>query len=262
MEKPVTSSLTVRIITLIAVVANVLFNYLYSVGPLALKNIRDVTYDHPNFFTPAGYAFSIWGVIYLAFFIFSIYALLPSQRSNSALNKLALPLIAANILGSVWIAVFSHEWLLLSVILLFVQVANGIYMLIVARRLAAQRQIHEAVVTPFSIYGGWVSVASIANTAIYLVSIGWHGEPLTEPIVTIILLVVALLLAVITGFRLYDFLYPLVIAWAAIAIYVENAPKQGDVALAALVIGSAAALVSALLFIWKFLLKREASIKL
>ncbi|MFN8276792.1 MAG: hypothetical protein U0T84_04875 [Chitinophagales bacterium] len=245
MEKVTASGQTYRWLLLVAIIGNVLFNFLYTAGPLALRDIRAVTYDHPNYFIPAGYAFSIWGLIYSLFLSFGIFALLPAEKSYPGLNALVLPLIAVNVLGSVWIAFYTREVLGASVVLLLVQLALGVYMMFTAHQLLAANQIPRWNLIPFGVYAGWVSVATIANVAIYLVSVGWRGGEY-EVMITMTMLMIAAALAVWVSFQLTEPYYALVICWAAFAIYVEVSKSRADIGYAALATAAVAGLAGVL----------------
>jgi benzodiazapine receptor len=75
---------------------------------------------------------------------------------------------------------------------------------------------------PFSIYLGWLTVATVANTAVWLYDLGWSGAPLTPALWTVTMLAVATVLGLFFGLRLHDAAYVLVLAWAFAGIWVKQ----------------------------------------
>src|SRR5215217_2610940 len=82
-----------RVLALVAILANVAFNYVYSMLPLGLPDMKTASDRYPNLFTPAPYAFSIWGLIYLSWIVYAIVGLLPSRRENPLFDRTAGALI-------------------------------------------------------------------------------------------------------------------------------------------------------------------------
>jgi len=203
------------------VVANIAFNYISNVSGSA-PSMEAITLRYDPAFTPAGYAFSIWGVIYFSLLVYAVVQLLPSQRAIRVYDRLAIPVIVANVLTSVWIVVFRSEMIGLSVgVIAATLVAAGV--LFVTARRAIERGERSAWLTvPFSLLFGWLSVATIANAAIWLKSEGWSGGSLGEPTWAAIMVCVAGLLGLAVSFVSHDFLYPAVVSWAAIAIWSEH----------------------------------------
>lgn len=66
---------------MLVVVLNVLSNAL----PINGQTMPEISAKYPSLFTPAGFTFSIWGVIYVALLLFVIYQALPSQRNNETI---------------------------------------------------------------------------------------------------------------------------------------------------------------------------------
>jgi hypothetical protein len=76
---------------------------------------------------------------------------------------------------------------------------------------------------PFSIYIGWITVATVANVTDVLYHFGWNGAPLSPQVWAVIMLVVATVLAVAMSLTRRDVAYVLVIVWAFVGIAVKQA---------------------------------------
>lgn len=230
-----TNSRLWRWIALITVLLNVAFNNLYEYLPIGGKTIAQVTNDYPALFTPAGYAFAIWGVIYLAFIIYSIYQLLPSQSDVQFFDRLTIPFTLANLLGSIWIIIYTREFIALSLLIIIGMLCIGAGMFVTAKKGVASENLSGVLTVPFSLFFGWITVANIANLSIWLKASGLNGNLSSETTLTQI--VIAVLLGVIIGYLFKDVIYPLVIAWASIAIWVARKADNSLVANAAMMAG-------------------------
>ncbi len=215
------ANLPLRTAAFAAVAANVAYNYVY---PQLLGTPRmDVISDkYHNLFTPAGYAFSIWGLIYLSLLIYGAYGLTEKARSNHSIDQIAPWLIAVSLLSIAWVSVFPNDQIPLSAAIIAAMLAITLVMLHQARVSVLRGQSSAWLAVPFSLYAGWLTAATIANGAILGRWAGYSGSPLGAEGWAIGLLGIAALLGVGVGFRYRDFVFPLVIAWASAAIAVEQ----------------------------------------
>lgn len=232
-----TTSLLLRRLVLIAVIVNIAFNAFYVKLFPHLPDVQEVSMTYFNLFTPAGYAFSIWGIIYLSFIVYAVIQLLPAYRYMEIYDILAFPMISVNILGSAWILAFINGAITLSEIILLVTLILAFIMCAELHNKPSKHTAdHNWLTMPFSLFFGWVSVAFIANTAAWLVSIGWHGGNITEEAWTITMILVAGAAGIFTAFAWRDFIYPLVISWSCIAIYVVRKSDHELIANTALIV--------------------------
>lgn len=238
-----------RIAAFIAVVANVAFNYLSQIGGQHTRSVSEVSALYPSLFTPAGYAFSIWGLIYASTIAYSISALLPSQRGVRMHDDIAPWLISTNLLGALWLVVFTREYVGLSVIVILAMLFACARMYQVANEHLRAEHLGAWWRVPFSLWLSWLSVASIANISVALLATGWRGEPFTPAVWTVIFLIVAGALgAGITGvFK--DPTVSLVISWAAAAIAVARW-EETLVATVAVIVATLALLWVAVISLW------------
>lgn len=231
-------SRTRRVLALLALLLNVAFGYFYPYLPLGLEDMRTASDRYPNLFTPAPYAFSIWGLIYLSWLLYVLYSLLPGQRRNLLHDRLCGPLILLNVMASVWLVEFSEGYLGTSQVVIGAMALTGALLFARAKRGTRSARF----MFPFSLFLGWITVANLANLAALLSSLGWRGGSLGEPAFTMLLLAAAATLGLFVGYRFRDVTYPLVIAWAAAAIGVK---QRGDVPTVALVAFAVAVLMLA-----------------
>ena len=220
----------VIVITLVTISVNGLANAL----PLNGIETGRISDNYPTLFTPAGYVFAIWGVIYLGLLAYMVYQALPSQRTNGRLRAVGWWYVLGNLANTIWIFCWHWEQFLPSVGLIVVLLAS---LIVSYLRLAPARQVPGLVSRgewwtthlPFSVYLGWITVATVANISVYLVSIGFDGGFLSPAVWTVLLLLVAAALGVLMLRRWGDVWYTAVLVWAFVGITV----KQSDTTLVA-----------------------------
>jgi hypothetical protein len=193
------------------------------------------------YFVPAGYVFAIWGIIYLGLVAFAIYQALPSQRTNPRLQRIGYIFAVSCLANAVWIPLWHYGYLAVTVLVMLVLLACliAIYLRLDIGRTRVRAVERWCVDIPFSIYLGWISVATIANITDYLDSLKWSGFGIAPDVWAVIMLGVALLLTVLMLVLRFDVAYALVIIWAVTGI----ANKQAATPLVANAAYAVAALV-------------------
>jgi hypothetical protein len=224
-----------RWLALAATLVNLGFNAISGRLAIGEGSIQQIVQRHSALFTPADYAFAIWGLIYLATLVQVIHQLLPSQRNVDAHDFLAKLLTAANVLAMAWIVVFRNDLITLSVLVIALTLAVSCALFIHANEAVARHELGKWVLVPASLWIGWLSVATIANVSLWLVAMGWPDTGHSGWTFATIGLATALGLAI--GARFRNWIYPAVIAWAQIAIWVERREDARAVALVALLSG-------------------------
>ena len=211
---------------IVALAGTIFVNYLANALPLNNRSTAEISDSFPVRFTPAGYVFSIWGLIYLGLLIYAIYQALPSQRANPRLRAIGWLFILSCLANSSWI--FAWHYGLYPLSLLLILGVLGSLIAIYARLYPSFSLVSAAerwtTHIPFRIYLGWITVATIANTTIVLYALGWQGAPLGADDWAAFLIFVGTLIGFFFALRLRDVAYTLVLVWAFIGIYV----KQGD----------------------------------
>jgi translocator protein len=207
-----------------ALVVMIATNILANALPLNNQTTGAISARFPIYFEPAGYVFSIWGLIYLGLIVYAVYQALPAQRQNPRLRAIAFPFILSCLANTTWLFLWHYNrftltqaamvTLLLALILIYRRLAAG--------RPAASTIEKWAVHLPFSVYLGWVTVATVANTSIVLYDWGWRGGALGEPVWAVLMLLVTAGLTFLMLWRHGDVAYALVIVWAAAGIAVKQ----------------------------------------
>lgn len=225
----VSRSKILSVVTIVAILSAIGINALSNFFPINGLNIGEISNQvfAGVLVTPANYAFAIWGVIYLGILAFGIYQLLPNRRDHSRIQKLRFPIIGASIFQSFWIFQFQSRNYWASVILMI-----GILLSLITAFLASRqdgdrlsREEKWLIQIPFSIYLGWISVASIVNIASALYSNHWDGLGISPVIWTVLLSAMSTAIAVLIILRYKDIAFTSVILWALVAIAARQASQ-------------------------------------
>ncbi|MCL4265781.1 MAG: tryptophan-rich sensory protein [Anaerolineae bacterium] len=236
MNKDVIRQITVLAVLIVTVVVNGLANAL----PINGITTAEISDSFDVFFVPAGYVFSIWGLIYLALFVYAIYQALPAQRENPRLRRIGWIFVVSSLANTAWIFCWHYGYYALSVAVMAVLLGSliAIYWRLGTGRTAVSRAEQWAVRIPFSIYLGWITVATIANITVLLDYVNWNGWSIAPEVWTVIMLVVAVVVAGLMALRHRDVAYLLVLVWAFAGIGVKQAetPLVANAAWAAAVV--------------------------
>ena len=211
----------------IAFVSVVFINYLSNTGLLNNTTIGEISKDLNSLFTPAGYAFSIWGLIYLLLLGFAIYqgrSLFVKVRNDDFVLKTGPWFILSCVFNCAWIFSWIYGYTGLSCIFIFLLLFS--LLKIVWKNSMELWDAPFSVILflwwPFVIYSGWVTVASIANVSSYLVKVGWDGFGVSPKIWTLIMILIATAINLIITWKRNMREFGMVGAWALIAIGVAN----------------------------------------
>lgn len=207
-----------RWFALITTIAGVVYNNIYAAG----DRLGRITDRYESLFVPAGYAFSIWGLIYLAVTIYLVYSLTHKQKQVTAHARLAILLSLLAVGGIGWITAYVNFQLGLSVLIIAAMlIVSGMALKavdVVVRQNIGSRLMY----IPFGLYAGWLTVAAISNISLWLKSTGWMQNSLPEPVWALIMLIVAAALGIAVAIRWRNITYTLVICWATLAIWVKQ----------------------------------------
>lgn len=189
----------------------------------------------PTFVTPAGYVFAIWGVIYALLAVFAVYQALPAQRDDPTLQRLGLAFVASCACNAAWL--FAWHYLLIGVAWALI-VALLVTLIVCYERLRtadATTVQRLAVRLPFSVYLGWVTVATVANTAILAVDAGVDGGA-AAPVWGVAALLAATGIGATVLVRRGDLAFAGVVVWALAGIAVAQADRSQLVTIVAAVL--------------------------
>lgn len=213
--------LSVIVSVLVTLVVNILANAL----PLNGQNTGQISDRFHVYFVPAGYVFSIWGLIYIGLIAFTIYQALPSQRENPTLRVTGWWIVLGGFANSAWIFLWHYNQFPLTLLAMLTLLAT---LIITYLRLGIGRKKVNAgerwtVHLPFSIYLGWITVATIANISDVLDFVKWDRFGIAPEIWMSIVLAAVLVIAVLMNFTRRDIAYASVILWALAGIAVKQA---------------------------------------
>jgi benzodiazapine receptor len=221
-------------INIIAFVLTVIVNGLAgSTTILGGKFTAEISDANPTLITPAGYVFSIWGVIYLLLGVFVVFQALPNQQGQAFQKKIGWLFALSSLLNIVWLFLWQYEYLVFSVVLMFLLLATLIliYLRLDIGRSDVRMREKLAVHLPFSVYLGWITIASIANVSLFLVSENWDGFGIGAETWATLIIIVALVIALLVLATRRDIAYGLVVVWALFGIAVNQSGNQSIVTL-------------------------------
>jgi hypothetical protein len=233
------------ILNWLALILMLTVNTLANTMPINGYNTGQVSAFYPNLFVPDGFTFSIWSVIYLLLICFVVISTKWLWYKSDAppgqlVGKISPLFIITCLLNAGWILAWHYLQVFASVIimLLFLGMLIYIYLQLQPFRTFLSPVQKLFLYTPFVVYLGWISVATIANFTALLVQLKWTGAPFAEAIWSIIMIVIASILGMIFIWKRSDRAYALVIAWALLGIYrgqSTQTPAIGYAALAGIV---------------------------
>ncbi len=235
---------TVRqLIIVIATIATIVVNILANALPINGLNTGDISDSFNVYFVPQGYVFSIWGVIYLALIAYSVYQALPSQRENPYLRAIGYPYLVTCAANTAWIFLWHYQLFVATVpvMLLLLLALIGIYLRLGIGREQVDSAQRWLVHVPFSIYLGWITVATIANVTATLDYLNWGGWGIPPQTWAAIMIGIGALVTIAVSLTRGDIAYIAVIVWAFVGIAAKF-PRTIPVANAAWLGAGAAAL--------------------
>ena len=232
--------------TIGAFILVILVNYLSNALPLNGLTQKDISDKYDSLFTPASFTFSIWGVIYLALTAFVIYQALPAQRNNALVSRVSKLFILSCFANIIWLVVWHYNFLVLSVVVMVVILAIliAIYRTLNISNAQASWVQRVFLQLPFSLYLGWITVATVANFSVLQNGMGWDDVFMSATNWTLLKLAVVGAICAIVVLRRGDSIYGLVIAWAAYGIMSKQVDAPA-VAGAALLIALFAVIIAA-----------------
>lgn len=213
--------IAVALTILVTIVINILANAL----PINGLNTGEISDNFQVYFVPAGYVFSIWGVIYIGLIAFAIFQALPSQRDNPRLRATGWWIALGGVANSAWIFLWHYELFpptLIAMLLLLATLIITYLRLGIGRTKVSAAETWAARV-PFSIYLGWITVATVANVTDVLYYWNWNGFGIAPEIWMAIMLAAVLAIATLMAFIRRDVAYALVLLWALAGISNKHA---------------------------------------
>jgi hypothetical protein len=230
---------------LLSVILALTVNILASTLPLNGQNTGEISDRFQVHFVPAGYVFAIWGVIYLGWIAFILFQFQRSQKESARLRRLGYLFAISNIANAAWLFCWHYNLFGLSVLVMLALLGLLIasYLRLNVNGTSVTRAEFWSVDVPFSLYLGWITVATVANISDWLYLVEWNGFGISAQVWAVIMLAVASLLGLAMALTRRDVGYLSVLVWAFIGIAVKQTPAPivvlGAWAAAALMLGLA-----------------------
>ena len=208
-------------------------NALANILPIGGRTTGAISDQFASMFTPAGFTFSIWGVIYSGLLVFAIVQALPRFRKDGVLARMDVPFVLNAVFNAAWIVAWHYGQLALSMLIMLALLGT---LIMLHREAQAQNGLlwRLAVLYPMSVYFAWVCMATLANISILQSAWGFNDALLSEEVWTLLKLAVALSVTAIVYLRFRNVMFVAVVAWASFGIQ-ANQPDGSLVGMAALV---------------------------
>lgn len=218
------NSIALQVVNVVAFLAVVIVNGLATTTLLNGRTTAEVSGLYPTLVTPAGFTFSIWGVIYVLLLVFVVFQLLPRRRQDAFHGQIGYLFALSSVFNVVWLFLWQYDYITVSVALMFALLASlvAIYLRLQIGKSKAPFTEKLCVHLPFSVYLGWITVASIANVATALVSVNWDGFGISEVTWAALVIAIALIITLAVLATRRDIAYGLVIVWALAGIIVNQ----------------------------------------
>ena len=218
----------------IALVATVACNGLFEYLRLGGTTSAEVSNQVFTWFMPAGYVFSIWGVIYAALIIWMIAETRRAREGSSLSLRNATLFVLSCVLNVSWLVAFHFQQILTSLVIL---VALWIVLALLYVSLRDSEGRSRLNLAPFSLYFAWSTVAVIVNATNFATRLV-ETPLIVSQVSTVVLAFAALAVAYLSTRNSKDYVFPLVIIWALIGVAVNVA--QADTLIAMIVLAATA----------------------
>ena len=210
---------TFQLLNILFTIITLLVNGAANALPLNGQTSGEISDRFPIYFVPAGYVFAIWGLIYLGLILFAVYQALPANRENVTLQRISPFYWLTSIANSVWLFLWHYERFPLTIVAMVVLLVSLIIIFLILQKTPGLGKVFRLLVNlPFSIYLGWVSVATIANASQLLYFLEWDALGLSGEVWAFIMLLVATILGLLMLWLFRNVPFSLVLVWAFVGI--------------------------------------------
>ena len=223
-----TTRITYSFLNFIGFLAVVIVNALAVILPINNRTTQQLSDKYPNLFVPAGITFSIWGIIYILLLVFIIYQFIVAFRKSSLerdiFEKISILFFISCIFNVSWILAWHYEivWLSLIIMVLLLISLIYIYLRLGTGKPGIRNSEKIMVNIPFSVYLGWITIATIANATAFLVQINWNKFGIGDQLWTVIVIAVGVIITLATVFSRNDIFYCFVVIWALTGILLKR----------------------------------------
>jgi len=212
-----------QIAVIVTVLVTITINVLANALPINGLNTGEISDRFQVYFVPAGYVFSIWGLIYIGLIAYAIFQALPSQKKNPRLQATGWLVVLGGVANSLWIFLWHYEQFpaTLAAMLVLLGTLIGVYLHLGTGWSKVSAGETWAVRVPFSIYLGWITVATVANVTDVLDFVNWNAFGIAPETWMVIVLAAVFLIALLMNFTRRDIAYAAVLLWALAGIAVK-----------------------------------------
>lgn len=225
--QPATSGDLLRqALVIVATIATLVVNFLANALPINNLRTGEVSDRFDVLFVPAGYVFAIWGLIYLGLVGYTVYQALPAQRDSPLQRSIGLLYVLSALANMAWIFLWHYEQFVLTVPVMLLLLGSLIAIYLRVNTFAPRAPAEQWLIRiPFSVYLGWITVATVANVSATLVYLNWSGWGIGPTAWFGIMLAVATVLGADFAWRRRDAGYVAVLLWAFVGIAVKHSDK-------------------------------------
>ena len=218
-------SLVTKLAIMLGFAATVIVNWLATTSQINNVSTAAVSDAHPTLLTPQSYTFSIWGIIYLLLLIYVLFQLFSHELGKDRiLAQTAIWFVVSCIANIGWLFAWHYEQLIVS------EIAIALLLYSLARIVAlVSTKEHTfsnmlSLELPFGFYAGWITVATVVNTAVLLLDIGWDGFGIAWFVWLIIVLLMATFIALAATRTTDNIAFPAAMIWGFVGILLRYLP--------------------------------------
>lgn len=214
------SAILWRVLATASFIGMIVVNALANALPINGLTTGDVSDLYPNLFTPAGITFSIWSVIYLLLAGFIIQSWRQLDADN--ITRLLPAFVVTCALNVSWIVVWHNLLSAVSVIIMLMLLVTLVVLFLRIQREIPRTKLNILFISaPFSVYLAWICVATIANISAWLTSLPAVSLSSTPQMWTVIMMVVAAVIAIWIFLRYQSPEFTAVVFWALLGIFLR-----------------------------------------
>lgn len=220
----------IKILAGVVYLVMVLVNFLANALPINNRGTGQISDAYANLFAPAGITFSIWGLIYLLLAAYIVYQFSAGQKNKnreSLFKKINIYFIISSLANIAWIFSWHYDFIVISVFIMLIILLSLIKIADILRLEKFDRKEAIFISWPFSVYFGWITVATIANITVFLVSVAWNGFGVADYIWTSLILLVGALIGILRMLRDKNTAYILVVIWAYLGVLYKHLTPEG-----------------------------------
>jgi hypothetical protein len=205
-----------QIAVVVILLATIVINILADALPINGLNTGKISDSFHVLFVPAGYVFAIWGLIYIGLLAYAVYQALPAQKDNPRLQATGWWVVLGGFANSAWIFLWHYQLFIGTLVAMLVLLASLIvvYLRLGIGQMKTSTGETWAVRIPFSVYLGWITVATVANVTDVLDYLKWNAFGLSAQTWFLVVLAAVLAISTLMSLTRRDVAYNLVILWA------------------------------------------------